>query len=86
MGFSKIKYMPYLNFYLDHLDEKRNDIHLLFWNRDLKEENFENFNSLSLHEFKCYQEDDSNKINKLINFNKYRKYAKKLIKHAMSRA
>ena len=30
--------MPYLNFYTDNLDKIKNDVHLLYWNRDLKEE------------------------------------------------
>ena len=29
MGFAKIKYMPYLNFYTDNFDKIGNDVHLL---------------------------------------------------------
>ena len=38
MGFSKIKYMPYMNFYLENINADKNDVHLLYWNRDLKPE------------------------------------------------
>ena len=38
MGFSKIKYMPYINFYLGNIDVAANDVHLLYWNRDLMPE------------------------------------------------
>lgn len=34
IGFTKIKYMPYLNLYLDELDVNRNDVHLIYWDRD----------------------------------------------------
>ena len=35
MGFGKIKFMPYLNIYLENIDREKNDVHLLYWNRDL---------------------------------------------------
>ena len=34
MGFTKIKYMPYLNFYLNAIDSDKNDITVFYWNRD----------------------------------------------------
>lgn len=34
IGFAKIKYMPYLNLYLDNIDAVKNDIHVMYWNRD----------------------------------------------------
>ena len=80
LGFSKIKYMPYANFYLDNLDKKKHDIHLLYWNRDLKEEDTDQYQSYTLHEFKCCQQDQVSKVSKLKNFWKYRTYALKLIK------
>ena len=80
MGFSKIKYMPYMNFYIDNLDSQKNQVHLLFWNRDLKEEKTDHLKNVTLHEFKQYQEDDVSKLSKLGNFAKYRRFAQKLIK------
>lgn len=34
IGFAKIKYMPYLNLYLDNIDAAKNDVHIMYWNRD----------------------------------------------------
>ncbi len=78
MGFTKMKYMPYINFYLDNTD-KRNDIHILYWNRDLKCEELSEYDNYVLHEFRCYQEDDVSKISKIRSFVKYRRYAVGLI-------
>lgn len=77
LGFAKIKYMPYLNFYLDQLNLKKNDIHLLYWNRDgEKEITPEN---VICHEFAYIMQDDVPKVNKLRGFAKYKKYAIALI-------
>ena len=35
VGFAKIKYMPYLNLYLDNIDRTVNDVELLYWDRDM---------------------------------------------------
>lgn len=80
MGFTKIKYMPYMNFYLENIDASENEVHILYWNRDVQEENTEKYKSCVLHEFRCYQEDDVSKLSKIKSFFKYRKYAKKIIK------
>ena len=77
-GFTKIKYMPYLNFYTDNLD-RSNDIHILYWNRDLKSENLDGFQFASLHEYKYQLSDEDNYAKKAIAFFKYRRYAKKVI-------
>ena len=79
VGFTKIKYMPYMNFYLDNIDVSRNDVHLLYWNRDLTDEDTMSLD-ITLHEFKCYQEDDASKLSKLSSFRKYRIFALKLLK------
>ncbi len=34
LGFTKIKYMPYMHFYLDQIDRQENDVHLIYWKRD----------------------------------------------------
>ena len=80
MGFTKIKYMPYMNFYLDNLNKDKNEIHILYWNRDRKDEDLSKYASCTFHEFRLYQEDDVPKLSKLKSFAAYRKYAKKLIK------
>lgn len=80
MGFGKIKFMPYMNFYLENIDKNKNDVHLLYWNRDLQEEETSHLQGVTLHEFKCYQEDDVSKFSKIKSFLKYRKFALSLLK------
>lgn len=80
MGFTKIKYMPYMNFYLENIDATLNDVHLLYWNRDLKIEDTSFLQGVTLHEFYYKQEDDVSKVLKIKSFLKFRKYAKNLIK------
>ncbi len=80
MGFGKVKFMPYMNFYLDNIDREKHDVHLLYWNRDLQQEDTSHLSDITLHEFKCYQEDDVSKLSKITSFIKYRKFALKLLK------
>jgi hypothetical protein len=80
IGFSKLAYMPYMNFYLEQLTETDNEIHLLYWNRDEKEEITLPFN-IKLHEFRLYQEDEVAKIRKIKSFMKYRQQVKQLLLH-----
>jgi len=79
MGFSKIKYMPYMNFYLENLNTTSNEVHLIYWNRDLQEENTSSLAGVTLQEFRCKQEDDVAKYLKIRSFIKYRKYAQNII-------
>lgn len=81
MGFTKIKYMPYMNFYLENINTNKNEVHLLYWNRDLKPEDTSSLNGVTLHEFSCFQADDVSKASKIGNFLKYRKFALKLLKN-----
>jgi len=80
IGFTKLKYMPYMNFYLDNIDKEANDIHLLYWNRDCREEDLSKFNTITLHEFSYYQKDEVPKISKLKGFRKYRRFAKNVLR------
>lgn len=80
MGFTKIKYMPYMNFYLENINKKENDIHLLYWNRDVQDEDLSEYKALTLHEFCCYQEDDVSKLLKVSSFVKYRNFVRKIIR------
>lgn len=34
LGFTKVRYMPYLHFYLDQIDLAENEVHLIYWKRD----------------------------------------------------
>ncbi len=80
LGFAKLKYMPYANFYLDNIDKKKNDVHLLYWNRDLNDEDLSGFEDITLHEFRLYQEDNVAQRSKIKSFLRYRRFAKKIIK------
>ena len=79
MGFTKVKYMPYMNFYLDNIDKSKHEVHVLYWNRDLQNEDLSKYQRCIFHEFGCYQEDDVSKISKIKSFIKYRRFAKKLL-------
>ncbi len=78
LGVQKLAFMPYMNFYLSQLDLKKNDVHLLYWNRDNQEESLSDYN-ITYHEFICYQEDEVPKVKKIPSFIKYRREAKRLI-------
>lgn len=80
MGFGKLKFMPYMNFYLDNLDRKKHDIHLLCWNRDLKQDAYDALDDITIHEYRCYQEADVPKTEKIKSFAGYRQYALDLLK------
>lgn len=34
LGFTKVKYMPYMYFYLDQIDRTKDEVHLVYWKRD----------------------------------------------------
>lgn len=77
VGFTKIKYMPYINFYLSNISSN-NKISILYWNRDLKSETLDP--KYNYYEFKEFQKDDVKKISKIKNFIKYRKFAMTVLK------
>ena len=79
LGFAKIKIMPYINFYLDSFKEKNHDINIVYWNRDLKEEQLFS-EDYTYYEFKTFQNDNVNKIKKILPFFKYRKFVKQILK------
>lgn len=80
IGFAKIKYMPYLNLYLENIDREKNNVHLVYWNRDLKPEDTSKLQNITKHEFWCYQEDDVSKISKISSFIKFRKFVNSVLK------
>jgi hypothetical protein len=80
IGFTKLSYMPYMNFYLEELLKDKNEVHLLYWNRDGKCD-IEIHNAVILHEFNKYQEDEVNKVLKIGSFLGYRNKALSLLKN-----
>lgn len=74
IGFAKLKIMPYLHFYINGIDTIFHDVHLLYWNRDLKEEDTSKYQNLTFHEFKRFQEDEVGKYRKLRSFYHFREF------------
>lgn len=77
MGFAKMKYMPYMHFYLDQIDPKQHKVHVLYWNRDCAPEVPPA--GVTCHEFAWFMEDDIPKLQKLRGFYEYRKFAATLL-------
>lgn len=77
LGFTSIKYMPYLRFYLEDDAFTNNDIHIVKWIRD--DESEIDPDGVTLHVFKARQKDEIAKIRKLKNFYNYRKFVKDLL-------
>lgn len=80
LGFTKIAYMPYLNFYLEQLNKGDYDISLFYWDRDGKPDK-EIKENITLYKFQKNMMDSVPKINKITNFLEYRREVKKLLKH-----
>lgn len=80
LGFSKLKYMPYLHFYLDNIDTEKNEVHIAYWNRDLKEEDLGDYPNCRLHEFRMEQKNQAAKFLKSFSFFAYRRFAGKILK------
>lgn len=79
IGFAKIKYMPYLNLYLDNIDANENDIHILYWQRDNSADKPLPEN-LTQHVFKAEMSDEIPKFQKIGFFTEFARTAGKLIK------
>lgn len=81
LGFTKMKFMPYASFYLDKIDCKKNSVEIVYWNRDLQDEDLDRYDkSIVFHEFRAQMEDSIDKYRKLKFFYQYRKFVKKLLK------
>lgn len=78
IGFAKMKYMPYMHFYLDQIDWQQHNVHVLYWNRDCAPEVPPA--GVTCHEFAWSMEDDIPKLRKLRGFFEYRKFAAGLLR------
>ena len=85
IGFAKLKIMPYLNLYLDNIDREVNKITVLYWNRDLVDEDVSKYKGINLCEFRRFQEDEVAKYKKVKSFIGYRRYAKRFLKERFDR-
>ena len=80
VGFAKLSYMPYLNFYLEALEKANVEIHVVSWRRDSEEDDCTQNTRIILHEFTQNQKDEVAKVSKIGNFMKYRKFVMRLLK------
>lgn len=80
IGPGKLKYMPYAHFYLDNIDQIKNEVHIAYWNRDEKEEDVKSYSNVALHEFKCFMVNDAPLRTKLKCFFKYRQFCVSILK------
>lgn len=80
MGFTKIAYMPYMNFYLEALDGADAEIHVVKWQRDQEADIALGDDRVVVHEFARTQADEVAKFSKIGNFLKYRAFVKRLLK------
>lgn len=81
MGFSKLKYMPYIHFYLDAINCNSHQVHVVYWNRDLKEEPIDEYGNIVLHEFKKHQLDNVAKYSKIFSFIQYRRFVLNIMRN-----
>lgn len=80
VGPSKLKYMPYARFYLDNIDCEKNEVHLSFWNRDLKSEDVSSYKSVILHKFEKFSDNNDSVIAKIIGYKCYRRFLKNILR------
>lgn len=78
MGFAKIKYMPYLRLYLDNIDSEKNEVHLLYWDRDISKDTEIDL-PVKKHLFSEVMDDEIPRYKKVSAFLRYAKTAKSLI-------
>lgn len=78
IGFSKLKYMPYMHFYLEEILPGGHEVHILYWNRDGKEEARQE--GVTYHEYRFCMDDDIPKGQKLGGFVGYRRFAMDMLR------
>lgn len=79
IGMSKLRYMPYVHFYLDKLDPDKHQLHLICWNRD-GEEDVSLDSRVTRHTFYARQLDEVPLSSKLPNFWRYRNFLLKTLR------
>lgn len=80
LGFGKIAYMPYMNFYLDTLSEKDVQFELIYWERDGKPDAEVPQRISKAYKFVAHLEEQLPFKSKLKYFAKYRKFALNVLK------
>lgn len=80
VGFTKLKYMPYLHFYLDRMKNQGHEIHILKWDRDKSIDSASPANTL-VHSFKRELPDEQNKVKKVFPFLAYRRFVLRILRN-----
>ena len=83
LGFSKIAYMPYLNFYLEALEGKEYEIHVVSWKREHAADISVKNTNVIVHQFELEQLDEAPKWTKIKSFLKYRRFAQNILHQLM---
>ena len=79
LGFTKVKYLTYMHFYLNQIDMSQNEVHLVYWLRDHNPDS-ELPIGVTGHAFDCPMSDAIALTKKLPKILKFGKFAKKKIK------
>lgn len=79
VGFTKLSYMPYLNFYLEALEGTQIEIHVVTWRRDTEKDIELQNKNIIVHEFAQNQKDEVPRLSKIYNFIKYRFFVTRLL-------
>ena len=57
--------MPYINFYFDNLSAEEHELHVLYWNRDLKAESLDEFKRVTIRRCKAFKDKKLSQIPKI---------------------
>ena len=79
LGFTKVKYMTYMHFYLNQIDLGKNEVHLIYWLRDHNPDS-EIPEGVTGHAFDCPMSDAIPLTKKLPKIFRFGEFAKKKIK------
>lgn len=81
LGFGKIAYMPYMNFYLDTIKDENVQFELIYWDRDGKSDAKLPGRISKAYKFEAYLEEQFPFKKKLKYFAKYRQFALNILKY-----
>lgn len=81
LGFGKIAYMPYMNFYLDAIKDENVQFELIYWDRDGKPDADLPSRISRAYKFEAHLEEQLPFKKKLKYFARYRKFAMNVLKH-----
>lgn len=79
IGFTKLKYMPYIHFYLNQICTTDNELQVFYWNRDESEDSRLS-DTITLIPFFFSMSDELNKGRKILPFLKFRRHLMRFLK------